>query len=239
MSRPLACPTPPDWQVDWDGARRALRVGPRAGAAARRTRSTTPRATSGSTRAWSCEALAAPRRLARASTSARARIVFAAALLHDVAKPRLHARRARRAHHVARPLAAGRDPARGSSSGGSACRSPCARRSSRWSATTRCRSSWSTATTRRRAAPSRSARRRAAITLALLAEADVRGRVCADQQRAARQRRAVRRVLPRARAASTAPRAFPSDHSRFLYFRRRRARSRLCRRTTTPAPRWC
>ena len=55
--------------------------------------------------------------------------------------------------------------------------------------------------------------------LALLSEADVRGRIC-DDQRDLLDRIALFREYAQEQACLDAPRAFPSDHSRFLYFRR-------------------
>src|SRR5271154_1243925 len=54
--------------------------------------------------------------------------------------------------------------------------------------------------------------------LALLAEADVRGRICRDQQRLLD---AVGLLAEQCRDSGcwTTKMAFPSDHSRFLYFR--------------------
>jgi predicted kinase len=54
--------------------------------------------------------------------------------------------------------------------------------------------------------------------LALLAEADVRGRVCRDQQRLL-DNVALFVEFCREEGCLSGPRAFPSDHARFLYFR--------------------
>jgi predicted kinase len=54
--------------------------------------------------------------------------------------------------------------------------------------------------------------------LALLAEADVRGRICRDQQRLL-DNVALFAEFCREEGCLTAPRAFASDHTRFLYFR--------------------
>jgi predicted kinase len=54
--------------------------------------------------------------------------------------------------------------------------------------------------------------------LALLAEADVRGRLCADRQRLL-DNVALFVEFCREEGCLTTPRPFPSDHSRFLYFR--------------------
>jgi predicted kinase len=54
--------------------------------------------------------------------------------------------------------------------------------------------------------------------LALLAEADVRGRTCQDQGRLL-DNIALFAEYCREQNCQTGPRAFPSDHSRFLYFR--------------------
>jgi predicted kinase len=54
--------------------------------------------------------------------------------------------------------------------------------------------------------------------LAILAEADVRGRVCADQQRML-DNVALFVEYCRELGCLSAPRAFPSEHTRFLYFR--------------------
>jgi predicted kinase len=56
---------------------------------------------------------------------------------------------------------------------------------------------------------------------ALLAEADARGRICADSQELL-DRIALFRELCREAQCYNAPRTFSSDHSRFLYFRGRR-----------------
>src|SRR5262249_62275029 len=53
--------------------------------------------------------------------------------------------------------------------------------------------------------------------LALLAEADVRGRVCADKPRLL-DNVALFAEYCREEGCLTGPRAFPSDHSRFWYF---------------------
>lgn len=57
--------------------------------------------------------------------------------------------------------------------------------------------------------------------VALLAEADVRGRVCADQG-ALLERIALFRLSCEEAGCDTAPRRFASDHSRFVYFRSER-----------------
>lgn len=54
--------------------------------------------------------------------------------------------------------------------------------------------------------------------LAVLAEADARGRICSDQQ-ALLDRIALWREYCADKQCLDRPRAFPSDHSRFLYFR--------------------
>lgn len=54
--------------------------------------------------------------------------------------------------------------------------------------------------------------------LALLAEVDVRGRICADQQELL-ERVELFRVLAQENECYTKPRAFPSAHSRFMFFR--------------------
>lgn len=58
--------------------------------------------------------------------------------------------------------------------------------------------------------------------VALLAEADVRGRVCADQP-ALRERIELFRAYCEENGCLTGPRAFANDHSRFLYFRNSQA----------------
>lgn len=55
--------------------------------------------------------------------------------------------------------------------------------------------------------------------LALLAEADARGRVCRDQQRIL-DNIALFREYCREEGCLSSPRAFPSDHARFLYFQK-------------------
>jgi predicted kinase len=54
--------------------------------------------------------------------------------------------------------------------------------------------------------------------LALLAEVDVRGRICADQQ-ALLERIELFRAFAQENGCYSGPRSFPSAHSRFLYFR--------------------
>ena len=71
--------------------------------------------------------------------------------------------------------------------------------------------------------------------LALLAEADVRGRICADQQRLLDNVALFAEYLPRAGLPATSRWPFASDHARFLYFRDERPPPRRAGRTRTSA----
>ena len=173
------CPQPPSCK--WTG-QRSMSGSPGFGAwrAARKTRCTTPRATSGSTPGWCAEALAGLPAW-RSLPEGERQIVFAAALLHDVAKP-----------VCTRPDPDGRITSRGHSRRGAILARqilwrlgvPFAVREQ------------IAALVRHHQVPyflmDRPDARRLAIEvsqtarcdrLALLAEADVRGRVCRDQQR--------------------------------------------------------
>ena len=206
------CPQPPSWT--WTGqALNERSPGFAAWPAARRTRSTTPRATSGSTRGWCAKPW--PGAGLAGLAGRRARRVFAAALLHDVAKPA-----------CTRTDPDGRITSRGHSRRGSILARqilwrlgvPFALREQ------------VAALVRHHQVPyylvDRADARRLAIEvsqtarcdhLAILAEADVRGRICPDQQRLL-DNVALFVEFCREEDCLSAPR-LPSDHARFLYFR--------------------
>ncbi len=162
-----------------------------------------------------CEALAADRTWRELDDEAR-RVLFAAALLHDVAKP-----------DCTRTEPDGRISSRGHSRRGAVR----ARRLLWERAVPFVLREQVTALVRHHQIPyflldRADAQRRCLEVsqttrcdhLAILADADMRGRICADQQRLL-DNIALFREFCAEQQCLTGPRAFASDHARFLYFR--------------------
>jgi predicted kinase len=216
MSDPFAfCPRPPAWQVDWEALQqayswiRALAGCPQdpdhhaEGDVCTHVRMV-------------CEALAALPAW-RGMPEETQKVLFTAALLHDVAKP-----------ECTRTEADGRLTARGHSRRGSIL----ARRLLWQGGVPFSRREQVTALVRYHQVPyhllDRPDPQRLALEvsqaarcdhLALLAEADVRGRICADQGRLL-DNVVLFREFCREQGCLTGPRLFPTDHTRFLYFLR-------------------
>jgi len=215
MSLPLPCPSPPSWTVDWDGATRAFPVLAAMAGCPQDPLHHGEGDVLVHTR-MVCEELAASPAWRDLPEGDRLP-VFIAALLHDAAKP-----------EVTREDPDGRLTARGHARRGAIlARKVLWRMGIPFGLRERIAS-----LVRHHQAPYlwalRADIRRPAIAasmvvrcdhLALLAEADVRGRACADRDRTL-ETVALFGELCREEGCWTGPRPFPSDHARFLYFRK-------------------